>query len=156
MEIVGVLDLRCGKAVHAVAGRRERYMPVASAAGVRVDGDPVALARVYVDRLGIRELYVADLDAILDGQVQAAVTREISRCGASLWADAAITSADAARGLLASGVYRVIVGLETLPSWAALEAIAGAVGSERVAFSLDLRDGQLLHPASLHVADNGL
>lgn len=153
MEIVGVLDIRRGKAVHAVAGRRDLYVPVASAAGVRVDGDPEALARVYVDRLGIRELYVADLDAIVDGQPQAAVTSDISRCGAPVWADAAVTSVDAARRVLASGAHRVVVGLETLRSWAALEAIAGAIGSERVVFSLDMRDGQLLHPASLDVAD---
>jgi phosphoribosylformimino-5-aminoimidazole carboxamide ribotide isomerase len=34
-----------------------------------------------------------------------------------------------------------VVGLETLPSFDALEAICAAVGGQRVAFSLDLRRG---------------
>jgi phosphoribosylformimino-5-aminoimidazole carboxamide ribotide isomerase len=34
-----------------------------------------------------------------------------------------------------------VVGLETLPSFDALEAICAAIGEERVAFSLDLRRG---------------
>src|SRR5256886_13153321 len=42
-------------------------------------------------------------------------------------------------------------GLETLPSFGALEAIAGAIGSERVVFSLDLRDGHpVLAPRAPH------
>jgi phosphoribosylformimino-5-aminoimidazole carboxamide ribotide isomerase len=36
----------------------------------------------------------------------------------------------------------VIVGLETLPSFDVLSAVCGAVGKHRVAFSLDLREGE--------------
>src|SRR2546422_1633281 len=35
---------------------------------------------------------------------------------------------------------RVVVGLETLPSFDALALVARAIGSQRIAFSLDLRD----------------
>jgi phosphoribosylformimino-5-aminoimidazole carboxamide ribotide isomerase len=35
----------------------------------------------------------------------------------------------------------VIVGLETLPSWTALEDVCAAIGGARAAFSLDLREG---------------
>lgn len=153
MEIIGVLDIRGARAVHAVAGRRERYAPVASAAGAAVEGDAAALAHVYVDRLGIRELYVADLGAIVDGRRHDAVIRTISTCGAPLWVDAGVRSADVARDVLASGAHRVVVGLETLPSWAALESIVDAIGGDRVVFSLDLRDGHPVCPASLDDAD---
>ncbi|MGH7554392.1 MAG: HisA/HisF-related TIM barrel protein, partial [Longimicrobiales bacterium] len=40
------------------------------------------------------------------------------------------------------GASRVIVGLETLPSFQILTSIGEEVGRDRVAFSLDLRDGQ--------------
>jgi phosphoribosylformimino-5-aminoimidazole carboxamide ribotide isomerase len=40
------------------------------------------------------------------------------------------------------GVSQVIVGLETLPSFDVLSAICSAVGRDRAAFSLDLREGQ--------------
>jgi phosphoribosylformimino-5-aminoimidazole carboxamide ribonucleotide (ProFAR) isomerase len=46
--------------------------------------------------------------------------------------------------VLALGIERVIVGLETLESWSALRAISTGVGAERIAFSLDLRNGEPL------------
>lgn len=57
-HLVGVIDLRRGKAVHAVGGNRSVYAPIQS-----VQGDPIRLARQYIE-LGIRHLYIADLDAI--------------------------------------------------------------------------------------------
>ena len=56
MRVIGVIDVRGAQAVHARAGQRDQYKPI---------GDAVELARTYVDRHGIAELYVADLDAIV-------------------------------------------------------------------------------------------
>jgi phosphoribosylformimino-5-aminoimidazole carboxamide ribotide isomerase len=141
MRVIGVLDLLAGRAVHAQAGRRDRYEPVGRAAGVVVNGDAVALARAY-RRLGVSELYAADLDAILHRPRQDALVATLSELGPPLWLDAGARSvADARRDLeLAAAV--VVVGLETMPSYDALAAICASVGGERVAFSLDLRDGE--------------
>ena len=66
MQVIGVVDVLGGQAVHACAGHRERYVPVESVAGFPIPrGDALALARAYVERLGLSELYAADLDAIL-------------------------------------------------------------------------------------------
>lgn len=145
MRIIGVLDLAHGRAVHARAGRREEYLDVrqAAAAGIAA-GDPRALATAYRERLGIDELYAADLDAIASEPPQPALTRQLAAI-APLWLDAGIRSADAAAAAITNGASRVVVGLETLPSFAALTEICDAVGSDRVAFSLDLRDGRALH-----------
>src|ERR671913_1214327 len=56
--------------------------------------------------------------------------------------DARVTSIRGAQDALAAGAGHAIVGLETLPSFEALDSICGAVGGDRVAFSLDLRDGE--------------
>ncbi len=65
MRVIGVVDLRGGQAVHAIAGDRERYVPVRSIAGRAIEaGDPLTLSRAYHESLGINELYVADLDAL--------------------------------------------------------------------------------------------
>ena len=61
---------------------------------------------------------------------------------AALWLDAGVMSVDHARHVLELGAAHVVVGLETLPSYDALAEICAAVGGERVAFSLDLRDGE--------------
>jgi phosphoribosylformimino-5-aminoimidazole carboxamide ribotide isomerase len=144
MRIIGVLDLMDGRAVHARAtdGGRRAYQPVRAVAGVVLDaGDAIALARAYLERLGVRELYAADLDAIRGGGPQRVLTNGVARLGAPLWLDAGVRTAADASDALASGASRVVVGLETLPSFDALADICRAMGSERVAFSLDLRDG---------------
>jgi phosphoribosylformimino-5-aminoimidazole carboxamide ribotide isomerase len=150
MRVIGVVDLLAGRAVHAYAGRREAYAPVRDVRGVRsVAGDPVALARSYVDDLGLTELYVADLDAILGGAAQDPLVARLAALGVPIWLDAGVSSVDRARQALAAGARRVVVGLETLVSYEALDAICAAVGGERVALSLDVRnDDPIVAPAA--------
>src|SRR5688572_11247563 len=137
-------------AVRARRGVRAHYAPVESVAGRPIGGDPIALARTYLDHLGVTELYAADLDAIAamasgagccgteGDRVHHAIVGNLSSM-APLWLDAAISSAGDARRALDLGASRAIVGLETLASFDALREICAAVGRERVAFSLDLR-----------------
>jgi len=129
--------------VHARAGARDRYPAVQSAAGWPIDpGNIRTLAEIYTDVLGISELYAADLDAILNRQPQDDVTRDLTSMPAPLWLDAGVRSVDDARRAIAVGASRVIVGLETLPSFDVLSQICDAIGRDRVVFSLDMRDGQ--------------
>ncbi|HTM02773.1 MAG TPA: HisA/HisF-related TIM barrel protein [Vicinamibacterales bacterium] len=142
MNIIGVIDLLGGRAVHAQGGCRHGYRPVSTAARVPIDGDPVTLSRVYVDRLGIRELYLADLDAIAGGAEQDEATRAVAALGAPLWLDAGVTTPAQAQRARSRGASRVVVGLETLPSFVTLEEICAAGPGGDVVFSLDLRDGR--------------
>lgn len=142
VRVIGAIDLMAGRAVHARGGRRADYVPVRRVADSPiVPGDPVALARAYIGR-GVGELYTADLDAIAGGAPQDAVVAAIAALGVPLWLDAGVSSVDRALQSLDLGASRVIVGLETLPSVDRLAEICGALGSGRVAFSLDLRDGE--------------
>src|SRR5688572_22132713 len=112
MRIAGVIDLRSGLAVHARGGHRDRYEPVARAAGVVIDGDPVALARTYVGT-GVRELYVADLDAIAGETPQSAAIARLAAVGVPVMLDAGVSSRAEAEQAGACA-ERVVVGLETL------------------------------------------
>ena len=144
MRVVGVIDLRGGRAVHARGGwRREAYAPVRTVAGVAVNGDAIVLAREYINALGVRELYVADLDAIERGvdDMQRGVIGGLATLGVPLWVDAGTSTPTAAAKARELGATTVVVGLETLPTFDALSAVCEAVGGSRVAFSLDLRDG---------------
>ena len=142
MRVVGVIDLRDGRAVHARAGRRELYQPVERAAGAAIEGDAVALARSYVDGLGIGELYAADLDALAGRAPHDGLIPQIAALSRPLLLDAAVTSTDRARHALALGAARVVVALETLDSFDTLRRICDEAGGDRIAFSLDLRGGR--------------
>lgn len=167
MDVIGVLDLRHGQAVHAVAGHRERYVPARMALyPVAAAGDAVAIARVYVTTLGIAEIYIADLDAIVDRTPQANLVRAIAQLGAPLWLDAGISSANEARALAGDAACRLVVGLETLPDLATLTTICREVDGSRIAFSLDLRNSRPITPSAdiaamrledlvIHAADAG-
>ena len=150
MRVIPVLDLRAGRAVLARGGVRDAYQPVESVLVAAV-GDAVGLARAFRERLGCDECYVADLDAITGGEPQRALLRAIARVGGRPLVDSGVAGPASATALVAVGAARVVVGLETLPSFDALAAIAGAIGSERVVFSLDLREGHpVLAPRAPH------
>ena len=147
MRVIGVIDVRGGVAVRARGGVRERYEAI---------GDPVDLARKYLEECGVAELYVADLDAIehSTNPVRQPHVQAICR-RSTVWLDAGVSSVDRAREVIALGAAHAVVGLETLPSFDLLRDICEAVGGDRVAFSLDVRHGRPLgigereHPAVL-------
>jgi uncharacterized protein related to proFAR isomerase len=147
MRVIGVIDVRGGVAVHARGGVRELYETI---------GDPLDLARRYLDDCRVSELYVADLDAIENPAHALRYPHVRTICErAAVWLDAGISSVVRAREAVALGAAHAVVGLETLPSFDVLTAICEAVGRDRVAFSLDMRRGRPLgigdgeHPAVL-------
>jgi phosphoribosylformimino-5-aminoimidazole carboxamide ribotide isomerase len=141
MRILAVLDLLGGVVVRGVAGRREEYRPIRSRL---VDSSqPLAVACAFRDQLGLDELYLADLDAILGRAPDLATCSLLREAGFRLWVDAGIRQADEARTLVNAGVAGVVVGLETLSGPQALAEIAAEHG-DRVLFSLDLRHGMPL------------
>ncbi len=62
-NLIGVIDLKRGQAVHGIAGNRANYQAVQFGSDPSHFGDAIALAKHY-QNLGLRRLYVADLDAI--------------------------------------------------------------------------------------------
>jgi len=143
MRLIPVLDLRDGLVVHAVKGERERYQPVES---VLADtAEPLAVARAFREKLGLQELYIADLDAIQGrGHHQALIASLAQQGKMAPLVDAGVTDVERALELLAIGAGKVIIGTETLVSWEALVTICAAVPAQRLAFSLDMRAGQVL------------
>jgi phosphoribosylformimino-5-aminoimidazole carboxamide ribotide isomerase len=160
MEVIPVLDLRQGRAVHATGGDRSRYGLVKSALAPDAEGDPLTLARAYRSRLGARRCYLADLDALLGGPSQLGLIARLadpaSGFGPGLLVDSAVTSAGDAQRLLAGGASEVIVGLESLRQPEDLSAVVAAVGADRVVFSLDLRGARpVTAPAAAKWAGEG-
>ena len=149
MRIVGVVDLRSGRAVHALGGVRNRYQPVAACGDVVIDGDPIALATTYRDQLAVPEIYVADIDAISGEEPQDRIVDALIALGRPIWLDAGISTWQRAQEVINRGASRVVVGLETLSSFDALDVICISVGGQRVAFSLDLRNGVPIWGAGL-------
>ena len=140
-KIIPVIDIKNGQAVLAVGGNRAHYRPVQSI--LHEGSDPIGLALAFRDRLNLSDIYVADLDAIAGSSPHLSIYRAVADLGLSLWLDSGIRSAAEVASLLEAGVKCVIAGLETVPSPDDLREIFRIAGADRLAFSLDLRDG---HP----------
>jgi len=114
LKVVPVIDILGGVAVHAIRGRRSEYQPLKSVLCTSTKPLDVALA---FKKLGFRELYVADLDAIMIGRPNFSVLKQIAvNTGLSLMVDAGIADIEGAEKLLNNNVSKVIIGTETLPN----------------------------------------
>ena len=140
-RIIPVLDVRGGVAVHARGGHRDDYAPLRSR--LRPGSDPILLAEAVRDVFGLRDLYLADLDAIAGLPPSVDLYRALVDLGIRMWVDPGLRDGSMAVEILATGVTRAIVGLETVDGPEGLHDALRAFGPSRLAFSLDLRDG---HP----------
>jgi len=143
MRIIPVIDLKDGLAVHAVKGERQAYQPVKSA--LLDTANPLDVAKAYRQRLGLREVYIADLDAILHARPQLDLIADLSHeSGLELMVDAGIHKPENVLELLSTGASKVIIGAETLTAWRELQDIQAIVPREKLVFSLDMRAGEIL------------
>jgi phosphoribosylformimino-5-aminoimidazole carboxamide ribotide isomerase len=139
LRVIPVLDVKAGRAVHAVGGQRAHYQPVRS--GLHPDSDPVGLARSFRETLGFHELYVADLDAIAGAPPALSLYRALGAVGLRTWVDAGVRDAEDVAPLIDAQVATIVVGLETVRGPSELAAILSRIDPARILFSLDLRDG---------------
>lgn len=142
MRIIPVMDLMKGEVVQAVRGDRVNYRPVQSV--LAGDAHPLTVARALQDATKCDEFYIADLDAIMDGQPQWNVIRQIAGAvKAKLSVDAAITDVAMALKLMEAGGERAIICSEILQTLDTSRAILSELPSERLLFSVDIVDGRV-------------
>ncbi len=142
MKIIPVIDILNGTAVHAVRGIRSEYKPLQSL--LSQSSDPTEVAKAF-KTIGFGELYIADLDAIIDCTTDFGRLKQIAdETGLTLMVDAGITSITRAEKLLQNGVSKLIIGTETLQSTAFVAEALEHFGGDRVVLSLDLKGGKVL------------
>ena len=147
--ILPVLDLMQSQVVRGIAGRRDDYRPIVSKL---IDtAQPLAVARAFRTHFGFDEFYLADLDAIQNGQPAFEVYDRLQREGFRLWIDAGIRTGrdDALAALLETDAAGIIVGLESVAGPGQLREIVQLTGVRRCVFSLDLNAGRPLGRADL-------
>lgn len=146
MQIIPVLDLKAGQIVRGMAGRRNEYRAIESR--LCADAQPASVGRAFAER-GLRQTYLADLDAITGGGRVApawSTYAELLALGLELWVDAGLTTGDQARGLAnfrsdGRTLNGIVAGLESLADPQTLADMVRTVGTERLIFSLDLKQG---------------
>jgi len=145
MRIIPVIDLLAGQVVRGIAGRREEYRPIVSS--LIADASPLSVAQAFITRFGLRECYLADLDAIGGAEPAWQVYADLMALGLNLWVDAGIGDVGRAAALAryecrSRPLAGIVVGLESVPGPESLGELFISIGDERLIFSLDLKDAR--------------
>jgi phosphoribosylformimino-5-aminoimidazole carboxamide ribotide isomerase len=142
LKVIPVIDILNKIVVNAVRGIRKEYQPLQSILTKSVEPSEVALT---FKNFGFSDLYVADLDAIIDCATDFNILKNISdETDLKLLVDAGVTSIERAQKLLNSGVSKLIIGTETLQKESFVSDAVRLFGSERVVVSLDLKGNKIL------------
>lgn len=142
MKIIPVLDIKAGQVVRGVAGRRSEYRPVVSK--LTNSSDPLEVARAFRRHFNLFELYLADLDALGGASPAIPLFKALLCDGFRLWVDAGVRNTRDCEILAAAGISQIVVGLETVDGPAALAGICAVIDTERLIFSLDIKEGKIL------------
>ncbi|KAB1072012.1 HisA/HisF-related TIM barrel protein [Methylobacterium planeticum] len=145
-EVIPVLDLRRGQVVRARMGERHSYAPIDTP--LAKGSEPGAVARGLLDTVPARTLYVADLDAIMDGTPpdRTALERIAAACpGTRLWVDAGFADEAGVEAFLAGGLGLPVIGSESQTAPDLVRRLG-----DRAVLSLDSRGTERLGPAALH------
>lgn len=155
MEIIPVIDLMAGQAVHARQGRRDSYGPLSSK--LCAGSDPLDVVRGYLSVHPFRTLYIADLDAIRKHAHNDPVVERLSRAfpDLRLWVDKGLSRLAPCRDWLVRGLGDLVLGSETLDDPWMVGRLAQSGEGRRVVLSLDFRGEDFLGPPAI-LKDQGL
>ena len=145
-RIIPVIDLRGGRVVRARAGDRDAYAPIVTP--LASTAHPADVARGLLAACPGDTLYVADLDAIVEGRRvdRASLAAIRAACpGITLWVDAGFCEAEAVGRFLEAGLGRPVLGSESQADTALVRALG-----DRAVLSLDTRGDGRLGPPELH------
>ena len=145
-QLVGVIDLQHGRAVHAVAGDRSRYEPVRI-----TGGDAIELAIKYREH-GLRRLYIADLDSIRRRGSNERTICELIGSTAPLteilvdagWNTSGVPASIRRIDVTPDAPIKWIVSTESAESVDVIRQACETIEPGRVALGLDYRHGKLI------------
>jgi phosphoribosylformimino-5-aminoimidazole carboxamide ribotide isomerase len=157
MQIIPVIDIKNGIAVHAKGGHRERYAALETRfADVP---EPTAIIAGMLTVLKIARIYIADLDAITksaDSSARAAadnnaMIRQLARDYPNLdfMIDSGLTVRSVLDDYLQHDNLEFVIASETLSTLQDYNAVMTRIPATRGVLSLDRRGDRRLGPAAL-------
>ncbi len=142
MKIIPVIDILNKKAVHAKGGKRSEYKSLKSP--LFSSDDPINIA-ITLEKLGFKEIYLADLDSIINHNTNFEIYEQIRDSSKiELIVDAGVNNKELATSLFNRNVKKVIIGTETLISMSFLKEAVQLFGNNRIVVSLDLQGEKML------------
>lgn len=147
MDAVGVIDIKDGIVVQAKAGERDKYAEVESRIIAAEAKTPLSAAAAFYNKLGLRKIYIADLDAIMSSNRKnnLAQIKEIKSefSDLEIILDAGFNENFSPGKYLSDFLDYAVVATESLFDLSFLERLKNF--SSSIIISIDLKDGKLIH-----------
>jgi HisA/HisF family protein len=149
MQIIPVIDIKNGIAVHARRGDRANYAPLISRFGARAD--PSAIVAGLVEALHVTAVYIADLDAINGKHANSTLLTQLATEHPHLRfiLDRGLTPHTPVAGLLDCDNIDLVIASETLATVDEYRVLRERVPANRCLLSLDRNGDVLLGPPDL-------
>lgn len=136
MIVIPAIDLKDGRCVRLVQGRREDETVFS--------GDPAAVAKEF-EAQGAERIHVVDLDGAFDGRPKnrEQLRRIVEAVKVPVQTGGGIRSLEAVEEVLSLGAERVILGTVALKRPELVREACRRFGPERVLVGIDARDGKV-------------
>lgn len=137
MLVIPAIDILGGKCVRL---RQGDYSKVK-----KYDSDPIKIAQKF-KKNGIRLLHVIDLDGARNGKLEnfEKIVEIVQITGLDIQVGGGIRTKEDAQRLFNNGVKRVILGTSALKNPKLVGDLIGDFGIDRVAVSVDVKDGKIM------------
>ena len=139
-RIIPVIDILNSQAVHAIKGEREKYKPLKS---VIINGsNPTRIALKLKNEYFFNELYIADLDAILQSKPNITILSKIIHIsGVEIMIDPGIKTKEEVEKYFKLNLKSLILGLETLRDINVIRERLKLFDTNKVVVSVDMYNG---------------
>ncbi|MHA1458367.1 MAG: HisA/HisF-related TIM barrel protein [Promethearchaeota archaeon] len=139
-RIIPVIDILNSQAVHAIKGEREKYKLLKS---VLINGsNPTRIALKLKNEYLFNELYIADLDAILQSKPNIAILSKIIHIsGVEIMIDPGIKTKEEVEKYFKLKLKSLILGLETLRDINVIKECIKLFDTNKVVVSVDMYNG---------------
>ncbi|MHA1272415.1 MAG: HisA/HisF-related TIM barrel protein [Promethearchaeota archaeon] len=147
-RIIPVIDIKNSIVVHAIKGERAKYCPLKSQ--LISTHDPLELALFFKNQMGFSELYIADLDGIINKKPNIKIISKIlNNSNIKLMLDPGISEIKDFSIYLNLNLNKIILGIETIKNLKIIENALDELSNSKIIISIDMYKGIILSKSDI-------
>jgi len=142
-RIIPVIDILKSEAVHAVKGERAKYKPLI--AEFFKSSDPLEIVKILKSKYNFEEIYLADLDAIINKNPNYEIISKVSEIqDLKIILDPGIIESEDILKYSKFKIKKLILGLETINSLEVIKYGLNIFDTEEIVISVDMFKGKII------------
>ena len=142
-RIIPVIDILNAKAVHAIKGERTKYKPLISK--LFKSSDPIEIIKILIHKYNFKEIYLADLDAIIKKTPNYEIISKIAEFkNLKIILDPGIVKSEDLLKFSRFKIKKLILGLETINNFEVIRDSLKIFSIDEIVISVDMFKGRII------------